>query len=66
MLPEVPVERLVEVAVDAAGASGARTYTYAVPDALGDLEAGEAVLIEYGRRQALGVVMAEAVGRPPG
>jgi primosomal protein N' (replication factor Y) len=58
------LERLVEVAIDAAGAGGARTYTYAVPDSLAGLEAGEAVLVEYGRRQALGVVMGEAAGRP--
>ena len=64
MLSQGLNERLVEVAIDAAGASGARTYTYAVPDALADLAAGEAVLIEYGRRQALGVVMAEAAARP--
>ena len=64
MVAELPDERLVEVAIDAAGASGARTYTYAVPAALADLESGEAVLVEYGRRQALGVVMAEATGRP--
>jgi primosomal protein N' (replication factor Y) (superfamily II helicase) len=55
--------RLVEVAVDAAGAR-AQTYTYAVPDELADLEAGEAVLVEFGRRQALGIVVAEA-DRPP-
>jgi primosomal protein N' (replication factor Y) len=52
--------RLVEVAVDAAGAGGARPYTYAVPPALDDLEAGEAVLVEFGRRQALGIVLGEA------
>ncbi len=34
------------------------------PSRLADLEAGEAVLVEFGRRQALGVVLAEAVGRP--
>ena len=28
-------ERLVEVAVDAAGAGGSRPFTYAVPDAAG-------------------------------
>jgi primosomal protein N' (replication factor Y) len=64
MAIQAAVERLVEVAIDAAGAGGARTYTYAVPDALAGLEAGEAVLVEYGRRQALGVVMGEATGRP--
>ncbi len=49
--------RLVEVAVDAAGAGGARPYTYLVPPALDDLEDGEAVLVEFGRRQALGVIL---------
>ena len=39
-VPVAPASRLVEVAVDAAGAAGARTYTYAVPDALADLEVG--------------------------
>ncbi len=47
--------RLVEVAIDAAGAGGGRVYTYVVPPALADLEDGEAVLVEFGRRQALGV-----------
>src|SRR2546423_12834015 len=45
--------RLVDVAVDAVGAAGARTYSYAVPDRLADLEAGEAVLVDFGSRQAL-------------
>jgi primosomal protein N' (replication factor Y) (superfamily II helicase) len=58
--------RLVEIAVDAAGAAGTRTYTYAVPEALADLELGEAVLVEYGRRQALGVVVGEVGAAPPG
>jgi primosomal protein N' (replication factor Y) len=48
----------VEVAVDAPGAG--RTYTYAAPERLGALEAGEAVLVEFGRRQALGVVLGPA------
>ena len=52
--------RLVEVAVDAAGAGGARPYTYLVPDHLADLEDGEAVLVEFGRRQALGVILGSA------
>ena len=46
----------VEVAVDAAGGAGTATYTYLVPAALADLEPGEAVLVEFGRRQALGIV----------
>ncbi len=51
--------RLVEVAVDAPGA-GARRYTYAVPPRLADLEPGEAVLVDFGKRQALGVVLGAA------
>ena len=56
--------RLVEVAVDAAGAGGSRPYTYAVPPTLADLEVGEAVLVEFGRRQALGVILAPAAAVP--
>jgi len=52
--------RFVEVAIDAAGAGGMRTYTYAVPDALADLAAGEAVIVEFGRRQALAVILGDA------
>jgi primosomal protein N' (replication factor Y) len=48
----------VEVAVDAAGPAGGQTFTYHLPDALADVAAGEAVLVEYGRRRALGIVMA--------
>jgi primosomal protein N' (replication factor Y) len=48
---------LVEVAVDAVGAAGGRTYTYAVPDRLAGLEPGEVVIVEFGRRQALGIVL---------
>lgn len=55
--------RVVEVAIDAAGGGGSRTYTYSVPDGLADLVPGEAVLVEFGRRQALAVVLAEAT--PP-
>lgn len=56
--PGAPSRRLVEVAVDAAGAR-ATTYTYAVPEALDDLTVGEAVLVDFGRRQALGIVVRE-------
>ncbi|HET7496320.1 MAG TPA: primosomal protein N' [Candidatus Limnocylindrales bacterium] len=65
--PEVGTERsahLVEVAVDAAGAGGARPYTYQVPERLADLEPGEAVLVAFGRRQALGIVLAAADAAP--
>ena len=55
----------VEVAVDAPGAS--RTYTYLLPGRLADVEAGEAVLVEFGRgRQALGVVLGRATGELAG
>jgi primosomal protein N' (replication factor Y) len=50
--------RLVEVAVDAAGARSG-PYTYAVPAGLADLVPGEAVLVDFGRRQALGIILAE-------
>jgi primosomal protein N' (replication factor Y) (superfamily II helicase) len=61
--PEVEGARLVEVAVDAAGARSG-TYTYSVPDGLTDLVPGEAVLVDFGRRQALGIIVAET-NRPP-
>jgi primosomal protein N' (replication factor Y) len=69
ILPDAPAAvgdrvRAVEVAVDAAGRGGDRTYTYLVPDALSDLEPGEAVLVGFGRRQALGIVVAEATTLP--
>ena len=54
----------MDVAVDAAGAGGSRPYTYQVPAALADLVPGEAVLVEFGRRQALGVVLGEARTAP--
>ncbi len=55
---------LVEVAIDAAGGGGDRTYTYHLPERLADLEAGEAVLVEYGHRQALAIVLGPAPARP--
>ena len=53
----------VEVAVDAAGPAGGQTFTYHLPDSLADVAVGEAILVAYGRRRALGVVM--AVGSEP-
>jgi primosomal protein N' (replication factor Y) len=55
--------RMVEVAVDAAGGRSG-TYTYEVPAELDDLVPGEAVLVDFGRRQALGIIVAETE-RPP-
>jgi primosomal protein N' len=52
--------RHVAVAIDAAGGGGNRPYTYLVPAELADLEVGEAVLVEFGRRQAVAVVLADA------
>src|SRR4051812_27106346 len=52
-------QRIVDVAVDAVGAAGARTYSYAVPDRLADLQPGEAVLVDFGSRQALGIVLGD-------
>ena len=54
----------VEVAVDAPGGA-ARTYTYLLPERLGDVQPGEAVLVEFGRRQAIGIVLGSAA-RVPG
>jgi primosomal protein N' (replication factor Y) (superfamily II helicase) len=51
--------RFVEVAVDAPGVPGGRAFTYHLPVALADVVPGEAVLVEYGRRRAVGVVLAE-------
>src|SRR3954468_20012672 len=59
--PALPADVAVEVAVDAAGPRGGQTFTYAVPAALGPVVPGEAVLVDYGRRRALGVVMAATV-----
>jgi primosomal protein N' (replication factor Y) len=55
-----PGTRLVEVAIDAAGGAGGRTYTYRAEDDLADVVAGDAVIVEFGRRQALGVVVGDA------
>ncbi len=59
--------RLVEVAVDAPGGPGPRTYTYSVPDPLAGVATGEAVLVPFGKggRQAIGVVLGEG-SLPPG
>ncbi|MEP7378635.1 MAG: primosomal protein N' [Chloroflexota bacterium] len=43
--------------MDAAGPQGGQTFTYHLPATLTDVVAGEAVLVEYGRRRALGIVM---------
>ncbi|HEU0244477.1 MAG TPA: primosomal protein N' [Candidatus Limnocylindrales bacterium] len=61
-------EPLVEVAVDAPGGPGPRTYTYLAPVALGRLEAGEAVLVPFGKggRQAIGIVLGPASAEASG
>jgi len=53
--------------VDAVGPQGGQTFTYHLPEAIDDLVPGEAVLVEYGRRNAVGIVMgaaSEEPGRP--
>ncbi len=52
-----PGARLVDVAVDVPGVPGGVLYSWHVPTSLGNLGVGEAVLVEYGRRQAVGVVL---------
>ena len=61
-----PAGRLVEVAVDVGGAAGSTVYTYAVPPLLGELSVGELALVDYGRRQALGIVLGPAAAAPDG
>ena len=56
--------RFVEVAVDAPGVPGGRTFTYRVPASLADIELGEAVMIEFGRRRAVGVLLDDGVEPP--
>jgi primosomal protein N' (replication factor Y) len=60
-VPGPSPERHVEVAIDATGVAGDRTWTYSVPGPLADVAAGEAVLVEWGRRRALGIVLGDAV-----
>ena len=55
---------MVEVAVDAVGPKGGQAFTYHLPEALGDVVPGEAVLVEYGRRNAVGVVMGAGTDEP--
>ncbi|HET9435608.1 MAG TPA: primosomal protein N' [Candidatus Limnocylindrales bacterium] len=55
---------LVAVAIDAAGAAGGHPFTYRVPARLAPLEAGEAVVVEFGRRQALGIVLGAGEAAP--
>jgi primosomal protein N' (replication factor Y) len=54
-------QRHVDVAVDAPGAPGGQAFTYAVPRAFADVVLGEAVIVEFGHRQAVGVVLSEAM-----
>ena len=58
------MDPVVAVAIDAAGAAGTRPYSYHVPAELGSLAPGEAVLVEFGRRQALGIVLGPATVEP--
>lgn len=51
--------RFVSVAVDAPGVGGGRLFTYRVPPRLADIRLGEAVIVEYGRRRAVGLLIDE-------
>ncbi|HSO29693.1 MAG TPA: primosomal protein N' [Candidatus Sulfomarinibacteraceae bacterium] len=62
----VPDEALVAVAIDAAGAAGGHPFTYRVPARLAPIVAGEAVVVEFGRRQALGIVLGPSEAAPGG
>lgn len=65
LAPEVsPVGVLVAVAIDAAGAAGGHPFTYGVPDRIAPIEPGEAVVVEFGRRQALGIVLGPGIAAP--
>lgn len=52
--------RFVDVAVDAPGVRGGQVFTYAVPRGLSGIGIGEAVMVDFGRRRAVGVVLADA------
>jgi len=56
--------RFVEVAVDAPGVAGGRLYTYSLPPALAAISPGEAVMVEFGRRRAVGVILGDAAEPP--
>jgi len=58
--------RLVEVAVDAPGGPGTRTFTYELPPALEGVLDGEAVLVPFGKggRQVLGIVVGTVTTAP--
>ncbi len=62
--PEPGIRR-VEVAVDVAGVPGGRCYTYHVPPGirLAGIGPGDAVLVPYGKRQVVGVVLGEGTGK---
>jgi primosomal protein N' (replication factor Y) len=64
-LAEPAARRLVDVAVDVAGVPGGVLYTWSVPEGLEDLPVGEAVLVGYGRRDAVGVVLGDHAGEAP-
>lgn len=59
-----PEDVLVAVAIDAAGAAGNHPFTYRVPHRLAPLAPGEAVVVEFGRRQALGIVLGPGDAAP--
>ena len=62
--PGPVVAGFVEVAVDAAGAAGDRAYTYHLGEPLRDVAPGEAVIVDFGRRRAIGIVLSVGLDDP--
>jgi len=58
-----PLERLVRVALPV---PLGQSFTYSVPEALGYLEPGSRVAVEFGRRRCLGVALELTTELPPG
>ncbi len=55
---------LVEVAVDVAGVAGGKTFTYHLPESFAEVGPGEVVLVGYGGREAVGMVIGRRAGPP--
>ncbi|HEX6655191.1 MAG TPA: hypothetical protein VF153_03160, partial [Candidatus Limnocylindria bacterium] len=56
--------RAVRVAVDAIADRPERTFSYLLPDGLGPAEPGSLLLVPYGRRLALGYLLAGVPDQP--
>ncbi|MGD9519961.1 MAG: primosomal protein N' [Armatimonadota bacterium] len=67
MMQQHPDAKLhAQVAIEAAGGAGGRTYTYLIPDALRDcVRTGVRVLVPFGPRQVSGYVVGLTPTAPP-